>query len=481
MINRKFWIGFVSLAMLFMVACGGLGVVYNDDRWYLMLAATMVVFIPAIYQVIRQEQELFTPVNLIFISVFFGTWVQLSIYLFQDDLKVPIPLNYRTDFGMIVTGLVASFMGIVSLLIGYTVGSESGSKKVASSVSVLNFNPVRAQIFGLVVFIFASILLVVYMNAVGFSDDITRFSVKRTIEEGGTLESFARYGFRFAQGGCIVLYFGVLLNKKQNKRNPKLLIIVTLLLFVVGCLGPFLMSSRSALLYFIITLFALNHFVSGRWGIRQLKLAILVCAIIILGMGALRYTQQRSVSMGSFNEDVGLSGLVRSIGLSNNFLGISKTSLLIDSVPSKESYRYGQTYFLWSIAPIPRAFWPDKPVVRIGGELGPSVFGTSDASGMPPGFIGESFLNFSWLGPVLVGGIMGLLLGKATRFCIVGALAGSVGLLAYSTILPLSFSLVSSDFTGTVVRFFQITLPVWLIYKLLVTKGPSYVSNGRVG
>jgi len=481
MINRKFWVVYFVLCIVLISAFGVLGVYRGDDRWFLMLAATIVVIVPAIFQLIQRESELFTPVNLIFISVFFGTWVQLSIYLFQDDLRVPIALDSKTDFEMIVVGLVASLLGVFSLLVGYSAGSETGGRpQRPKSASEIQFLPKRALIIGVVVFLLSSVLLAIYLKAVGFSEDVSRFSVKRSVEEGGgTLESLARYGFRFAQGGCLVFYFGMLLLKKQGSRVPKGLAVIIGLLFVIGCLGPFLTSSRSALLYFIISMFALNHFLQGKWGMRQLKLAAIVCSVIILGMGALRYMQQRDVSIDSYSEDVGVSGLVRSIGLSNNFMGISKTAVLIDSVPSREAYRFGQTYVLWLLAPIPRSLWADKPIVRIGGELGPSVFGTSEASGIPPGFIGESFLNFSWLGPILVGGLMGFLIGRVTRVCLVGSLAGVVGLFAYSTILPLSFSIVSADFTGTVIRLMQITLPVLLVFKFVFKERPVIHAAGQ--
>jgi len=81
--------------------------------------------------------------------------------------------------------------------------------------------------------------------------------------------------------------------------------------------------------------------------------------------------------------------------------------------------QYGLTYFTQMVNPIPRAIWPGKPVADAGLILA-RAYGAVDKNGEPimtvsPGFIGEAYLNFGFLGLVVIPGIAGMLVRSWDR------------------------------------------------------------------
>ena len=89
-------------------------------------------------------------------------------------------------------------------------------------------------------------------------------------------------------------------------------------------------------------------------------------------------------------------------------LAIDKTSFIISEVSQRDLYLYGASLVTFIVAPIPRLIWPEKPNVSIGPWVAKEIYNRHRKSGVPPGFIAELFLNFSWLVLFLVCLFMGL-------------------------------------------------------------------------
>jgi oligosaccharide repeat unit polymerase len=72
----------------------------------------------------------------------------------------------------------------------------------------------------------------------------------------------------------------------------------------------------------------------------------------------------------------------------------------------------GMTYFTQLVNPIPRAIWPSKPVADAGLIMA-RAYGAVDRYGEPtmttsPGFLGEAYLNFGFLGLLIVPAVAGV-------------------------------------------------------------------------
>jgi hypothetical protein len=75
--------------------------------------------------------------------------------------------------------------------------------------------------------------------------------------------------------------------------------------------------------------------------------------------------------------------------------------------------QWGLTYFTQVVNPIPRAIWPGKPVADAGLILA-RAYGAIDRYGEPtmtisPGFLGEAYLNFGFLGLIVIPAVAGVL------------------------------------------------------------------------
>lgn len=82
---------------------------------------------------------------------------------------------------------------------------------------------------------------------------------------------------------------------------------------------------------------------------------------------------------------------------------------VIKYVPSKYDFLYGSTYYDFFLLAIPRIIWPGKPATFNFNEFGRN-FGFTQPNdyitSVTPTWIGETFLNFGWLGfliPLLLG------------------------------------------------------------------------------
>ncbi len=87
-------------------------------------------------------------------------------------------------------------------------------------------------------------------------------------------------------------------------------------------------------------------------------------------------------------------------------------STSVTSVPDVIPYQYGLTYYVQLVNPIPRFLWPGKPSADAGLLLAEAK-GLVDEQGEAvmtnsPGFIGEAYLNFGWIGLVVVPALAGV-------------------------------------------------------------------------
>ena len=106
-----------------------------------------------------------------------------------------------------------------------------------------------------------------------------------------------------------------------------------------------------------------------------------------------------------------MGDLVEKTMAGRDLMDISKTCHIIDAVPEKLEYCYGETLYGFMVAPIPRSVWPNKPMwAERGAFIMGHVFGDKHGrSGMPPGLIAEFYWNFGTMGVVSGMFFMGIL------------------------------------------------------------------------
>jgi len=243
---------------------------------------------------------------------------------------------------------------------------------------------------------------------------------------------------------------------------------------VTGLLGvflPFVASSRLSLIAFLLGACMIHHFATGGWRLKQLRRAFVLLFCIVLTMGVLRFTQSRGINFSEYRGVTSAAQIFAPLLGSSNFLGVGKTAAIIDKVPYSYDHTYGETYFLWLVAPIPRSLWPNKPVVRIGGVLGEAIFGIVGKSGIPPGAIGEAYLNFGWLGIPLILFAIGVILKVFYNRYGRTAYRNMNGAIVYSSVIVfVAYSAVSADFTAMMSNGLQRFIPLILVLYFITRK-----------
>lgn len=110
--------------------------------------------------------------------------------------------------------------------------------------------------------------------------------------------------------------------------------------------------------------------------------------------------------------------------LSDNSLSrldlLRQTAHVIELTPSIVPYQHGSLYSYIGVSFIPRFFWPDKPSVNDANhwyQVRYSLTTPQDLStvSIAVGTVAESYINFGWLGPLLVILPLGIFLGTFER------------------------------------------------------------------
>ena len=99
---------------------------------------------------------------------------------------------------------------------------------------------------------------------------------------------------------------------------------------------------------------------------------------------------------------------------------LQQTANVIESTPDRVSYQNGRLYSYIGVTFIPRLLWPDKPSVNDANRWYQVSYGLTLPRGLnnvsiAVGTLAESYINFGWLGPLLIMFPLGIFLGSVQR------------------------------------------------------------------
>ena len=114
---------------------------------------------------------------------------------------------------------------------------------------------------------------------------------------------------------------------------------------------------------------------------------------------------------------------------------LQQTANVIELTPRRIPFQNGGTYSYIAITFIPRALWPDKPSVNDANRwyqvtYGLTAPGQLSSVSIAVGTVAESYINFGWLGPILIVFPLGIFLGCFERIFLhadAGLLFSSLG------------------------------------------------------
>lgn len=196
-----------------------------------------------------------------------------------------------------------------------------------------------------------------------------------------------------------------------------------------------LVAPRAVLLGYLVSGLIIFHFI-----IRQIKSFWLFVIASVGLFYAFLVQKWRFISVGAdignvrevfrvVTENVTPNEFVDFI-VSTALIDIRLFVLIVQTYGQQLPLKYGATLQMLVGQFIPRAVWPNKPL-NVGVEIA-RLSRPDTISGAPPGFFGEMYLNFHFLGVLLGGFALGALMGFAYKRLILSDEASLLSILVYA-------------------------------------------------
>ncbi len=445
----------------------------DSDYYYFSLALSSLLPVLGVL-VIRGNTDVFSPLYLVLYMLVFSVVLKtLYLVMFDSIYAKFVSLDGR-ELEILEKGLFTIIAGMFSLCAGYLLFGKNKIEKVMSinirqELKIVEWPKIKVLLFFTILISFAFNAFFIYeMNIIG---DILqgRISVKR-VHEGTIGESSRGSALTYIRWGAqtlpqVVLLCCVFAYKISRKKIEPPVFISFVILFFLSALIPIITSARLELAYAVVLIMMILHYGSKMIKLKSVIILGVFVLVAVAALGLVRYSQTSGKSI-----DFGLeAGLDRTLG-SAYLLDVAKTSVVVDSIPSKVDYLKGKSFGLILFAPIPRSIWPEKPVVRISRFVGDELYNRADSSGVPPGFIAEAYMNFGFLGMVVL--LFGL--GAALAVIYERLVLNTKSVFARTwyavAAMLLTFTLLSGDFTILVSQAVRYGLIIFIVQKIVVSK-----------
>jgi oligosaccharide repeat unit polymerase len=334
-------------------------------------------------------------------TLFIGYTIK-SLYL---AYAVNTGAPFRTDFlsaDIIHIGQLAICIGLFGFVAGYMIlqGTWSGQPFARPRANFLG----SPEYLYYPVFFLSVLLMMVYFYQMGFLTQLLTLRFEATkfyYDDEGVRSSLA---FLTIGGDLILVYFVYWLT------FTKRLTLANIYVPAIGLisLAYMLASRRNGVLLIIASVIMVYGVRTAREKYSakiQRNAMIAVIFILLAFVSAIRQGGgEKELS------DLNLSGAIASATEHTfegaYFLDPAKTAAIIRQTNNRNLFLYGQSFTGAFFAPVPRVLWPEKPNVRIGPYVAQEVLDYDNNTGVPPGAIGEFYMNFGWAGVLF--GMLGL-------------------------------------------------------------------------
>ena len=311
-----------------------------------------------------------------------------------------------------------------------------------------------------------------YVTATG-GFDLSELSAKRSAFVGGNTTYQGGQGQWRALNELASIAFWLVIAKNaiDHRGNRPGRLLLTGLLFLNAIALPIYSSTRAQVIYVILTALVVHVCLSPRIRLRTAIRVGLVALTLLSMMTFLR--QQSEGGQGKYNPVTAVRLISDAVILNLNFMEVPKAVNIIGSVPDQLPYSHGSTIYNYAVAPVPRSFWPEKPIIDSGVEVGLRVYST-DGSAIPPGAIAEFYWAYGAGTLVVLSFLLGFGLRRlfeATR----GLAGASVGgaLMFASAVFDIGGNAVSGSVGYALSSALLAAGTMWLVLRFAGGKGAT--------
>lgn len=415
--------------------------------------------------------DIFSPMFGLLFVVLLGATLRAPYLVAEKDVSAAAAfLLFGYDIPEVASNMPWFFMGVCMIIAGYVVPKYRFSIERYALIRTNRVNAQRLLFWSLAYLAISIVGIYSYMkvNGIHFSADILASSSKKALEfdTGGDsvygagyqtfIGQFSKYPF---------LFLTVALLTRALRPNP-VLIALALGLGFTSVVIPVLGNTRSTVAVLgLVILIAINYFGRLRFGLLVVWLTISLSLISIL-------TEVRSENQHLENVK---NNMAETFLASGNGLDSYRTALIMNLVPKEADYQHGKTYAGIFALFVPRAVWPTKPNTAIGPWVKAEVFHRPDVrnNGWPPGIIAEGYINFGYVGALLIPFLYGAFL--RVLYNTVRPLLGRslVATLIYASgLYPLCFSGLSNNVALGLVGWLYAIGPLALFAFLVSMRQP---------
>lgn len=428
------------------------------------------------------DQDNFSPLHIVLYLVIWGCALKTVYFLYLDTDNMGLFLSTgQWDLDLLFGGLVLVAVGLTAYIFGYLITFPYSrlDPKPTSATS----DQLRKLIFILIpISVIAAFAIYQYLSQTNSFNQILsgqifvkRFSETSTGQQVPSSLTYLRLvGQVIPQIGFLLLLALLWIRPDLKKRRYYVLLAV---LGILSCAIPLLASSRLTLIYFLVSVVLLYHYLIRSIAVRKMAFLAFIGLVLLGVLGELRKSQS---SYFAAETDFSFVQIISTTLGRPYFLDIGKTSAVHNSVPDEVDFIRGASLTNLIYAPIPRSLWPEKPVLAINIFVRDYILQRDDQSGVPPGGISELFLNFGYTSVVFGMIFFGILVGlnyKSLR-----RRSGQSIFVVFNILLTnvLIFTFLTVEIVTVVSQSAQLAIPmvfIWMTLRIFGTNRPDDLSQ----
>lgn len=391
--------------------------------------------------------DIFSPPMVFAIFVTIGVFLRSIYFSLYNNITSYEVIGTMSE-NILSYGYLAMGLSILSYCCGYLL--------VGAKIIKINYvSSNKSNVYLYILMAYSIIALAMYYQKMGvfvYGPFTSRYYI---------MEDLGRASLTYLVWGADILFI-IFLFKLNRVKRLRSLRVSDFVFLIIPLFTAAVTTNRGNVILYLIGVMCVCFSLTGK-KFPYVKFGLLVL-LVIGGLGSIRSEMQSAGEGHSENKKSIFTTTFEHLMERPYHLAIDKTSVIVYKTLESENYLMGKSFSAIFLAPIPRLFWPEKPGVRIGPWVATEIYERENKSGVPPGFIGELFLNFSWLG-VLLGMF---LYGMACRLIYNSHKARSMMVSNYRifyAIFLVSFviRLVGADFVGAGSLFLRQVIPFLII------------------
>ena len=350
------------------------------------------------------------------VVLFFVAGVVVPVYPFMleiDGFSLLWPYDYQSRAGSAFVAFLAYSLAVVLFVMQYRYSSRHAKLPDVPRFRLLAGHPMwPLAVFSTLMVTFASTAALAFV--LGGFDQLLAGSSDRT-------RAFAGLNVLVLPQNSLIsvgIAWALIVTKRRPFRTVSVVSFSVYCIFSIGVIA--LQGSKATIFVFLVALALVFHYRVQRISFLQV---VLLGALLFVLLIAFHIFKQEYLAVGEVvslaNSDGVLPGILAILGIqwTGNLMQLQSLATLIDGMPASLDYQYGRTLLMVLLILVPSALFPGKPLTA------PGIFTDAfwpqkwldEGTTMPPGYIGEMYMNFGWFGIVLGALFAGHLYGLSMR------------------------------------------------------------------